>query len=160
MSEHKKKRDLKQPEGAPPQTTRSLRLDPLRPNASGAAAGDAGINDQIKTALGDKYEAESHSISDPRFKPAPDGNPNEVVEVANNYISVAQNISRIDPYVKLLGVKNAVNAISIAAETFNAAIGARNSGTIKAIVIPKLLGGGKRKRNKKIGTKKKQYKRK
>lgn len=140
------------PSGPPPGPRQREQLTPL-PTTN--------INDRIKTALGEKYVPESHSISNPGFVFDPAKHtPNDAVNTANNYISVAQNISKIDPYRKLLGVKSAVNAISIAAETFNAAIGARNSGTRKAIVIPKILGGGKRKRNKKIGTKKKLYKRK
>ena len=121
------------------------------------------LNKRIQIALGSKYVQESHSILNPGFNPPPDGDPNEAVKVANNYISVAQNISQIPEYKGIQGVKTAVSAINRAAETFNTELEQRRSNTIKANIIQSRetrLGGGKRKRNKKIGTKKKQYKRK
>ena len=118
------------------------------------------LNQLIQIALGSKYVRESHSILNPGFNPPPDGDPNEAVKVANNYISVAQNISQIQKYTQIQGVKTAVSAIKTAAGTFNTELEQRRSNTIKANIIETRLGGGKRKRNKKIGTKKKQYKRK
>lgn len=117
------------------------------------------INERIRTVLGnEKYNEQLHSITDPDYVCEPTGNPNDCVNVANDYIKVAGNISKIDQYGELQGVKNSVNTINIAIDVFNKS--RKLQSTNKATIIQGKFGGGKRKRNKKIGTKKKQYKRK
>ena len=134
--------------------SKPIRAAPLPPD----------LNTRIQSIVldaNDVYDLNLHSISDPGFVfDSAQHTPNHAVNSANDYIKVAGNISQIPKYAGIPGVKNAVNAIHSAANKFNTYLDSRGSKTIKANVIPEISGGGKRKRSKKIGTKKKQYKRK
>ena len=147
------RQNLQQPEGVLIGSTQEIPIRPAPPIPRPATD----INERIKTVLGKKYNEQSHTIEKPDYVCELNGEPNDCVVVANNYISVAETISKIPEYKGIQGVKTAVTQINRSIYDFN---GKRTRDTRMAKLIDTLSGGGKRKSNKKIGTRKKQYKRK
>lgn len=153
LSKKPRTREMVQPTGKPPTKLAY---------AESVGTPEVDINQRIRDIIpAQDYEinANEYTIETPAYVIQSGEDPNKGVNVANDYIKVAKNISKIGDYSKLPGVTKALGFIDSAAVKFNEDIVSRGSKINKANRIT-ISGGGKRKRNKKIGTRKKQYKRK